>query len=299
MLQGAAMDEQPFITVVIPVWNGLDDVAKCLAAISAQTYPRDRYEVLVVDNGSTDETTAVVQSFSFVTLHSEPIASSYRARNLGLKSARGDYVAFTDADCIPSPQWLAEAARAAHRHPQAAVLAGRIEMFRTDSRENGAYEKYESAFDFDQATHASGGLCMTANWVSPRKTLLDFGGFRQDLKSGGDWELCRRIRETGQPVVYVPEMLVKHPARGSLARLIAKRQRTMGGKWQFNRGRWRFLSCCAALIRQSVRRMARAATDMRFSLVDRLTIMGVVVTLLAVGICELARLACGAEPRRA
>jgi glycosyltransferase involved in cell wall biosynthesis len=298
MRQGAAMDEQPFISVVIPVWNSPDLLAKCLAAIAAQTYPRDRYEVLVVDNGSTDETDAVARSFSFVTLLTEPIASSYRARNRGLQSARGDYVAFTDADCIPSPQWLAAAARAAHQNPQAAILAGQIEMFRADAADNRACEKYESAFDFDQAAHASGGVCMTANWLSPRKTLLDFGGFRQDLKSGGDWDLCRRIRSAGEPIVYVPEMLVSHPARGSLAKLMAKRRRTMGGKWQFNRGRWRFLSCCAALVRLSVRRMTAAASDRRFSLVERLMIMGIDVTLLATGIFELVRLACGADAKR-
>jgi len=93
------MDEQPFISVVIPVWNSSDMMGKCPAAIGAQTYPRDRCKV--GDNGSTDETAEATRSFPFVTLLSEPVASSCRARNRGLASARGEYVAFTDADCIP------------------------------------------------------------------------------------------------------------------------------------------------------------------------------------------------------
>ncbi len=295
----AALDEQPFISVVIPVWNGPDLIARCLTALGAQTYPSDRFEVLVVDNGSTDQTGEVARAFPFATVLSEPVPGSYRARNLGWTSARGEYVAFTDADCIPDPDWLAAAVRAARQQPEAAVLAGRIVVFRADRAHNGACEKYEAAFDFDQAKHAREGLCVTANWMSGRKTLLDFGGFRQDLKSGGDWDLSRRIQRAGRPIVYVPEMVVSHPSRGSLALLMAKQLRTTGGKWQSTKSRSPFLSCCRALIRSSARRLTAAASDTRFSLRDRLAIMGVVVTLLATGIFELARLACGAEPRRA
>jgi glycosyltransferase involved in cell wall biosynthesis len=293
------LDEGPFISVIIPAWNNPALIAKCLAAMGDQTYPRDRYEVLVVDNASTDDTAEVARSFSFATVLSEPTPGSYSARNRGLAAARGDYVAFTDADCIPDRAWLAAAARAAREHPEAAILAGQIEMFRADSADNGVCEKYESAFDFDQAAHARHGLCMTANWVSPRQALIDLGGFHQDLKSGGDWDLSRRVQASGQPIVYVPEMRVSHPTRGSLPKLMAKLRRTMGGKWQFNRSRWRFLSCCAALVRLSAKRIRMAASDRRFSLGDRLMLIGIVVTLLVTGIFELTRLAFGAEPRRA
>lgn len=293
------MDEQPFISVIIPVWNSPDLIAKCLTAIAGQTYPGDRYEVLVVDNGSTDETAAVARSLPFVTLLSEPVAGSYPARNLGLKSARGEYVAFTDADCIPDPGWLAAAARAARRHPHAAVLAGHVELFRADSSGSAACEKYEYAFEFDQAKNASNGVCVTANWVSLRATLLEFGGFDEALKSGGDWDLCRRMRTAGQQIVYVPDMLVGHPVRGSLAMLMAKRRRTTGGSWQSSKRRWRFLWCSAALMRRSAERVIRTASDRRLSFVDRLRVIGVVVTLSGIGMLELVRLACGSESRRA
>lgn len=292
------MDEQPFISVVIPVWNSPDAIAKCLAAIEAQTYPRDRYEVLVVDNGSTDETAGVARSFPFVTLLSEPIASSYRARNRGLASARGEYVAFTDADCIPDPGWLAAAVRASRRNPQAAVLAGHIDLFRADSAGSAACEKYEYAFEFDQAKNVKHGVCVTANWMSRRLTLLDFGGFDETLKSGGDWDLCRRMQAAGQPIVYVPDMLVSHPIRASLAKLAAKRRRTIGGYWGSTGRRWRFLWCSAVLIRRTVIRTIGTASDRRLTLTDRVRVMGVVMALSIVGMVELIRLACGGEARR-
>ncbi|MCI0428977.1 MAG: glycosyltransferase [Rhodospirillales bacterium] len=292
------MDEQPFISVVIPVWNSPDLIAKCLAAMAAQTYPRDRFEVLVVDNGSTDETAEVARSVPFVTLLSEPIASSYRARNRGLRSARGEYVAFTDADCVPGPQWLAAAGRAARQHPHAAVLAGHIELFRADTTGSAACEKYEYAFAFDQGKNASHGVCVTANWLSPRRVLLDFGGFDEHLNSGGDWSLCRRIRAAGQPIVYVPDMLVRHPVRGNLAKLAAKRRRTIGGYWRSTGKRWRFLWCSAVLIRRTITRTIGTASDRRFTFADRLRVIGVVMALSTVGMVELIRLACGGETRR-
>src|SRR5687768_3731828 len=124
------MGDYPFISVVVPVWNASEVIGKCLSAIGAQSYPRDRFEVLVVDNGSTDATPNIVRSFSFAILLHEPRIGAYYARNCGLKNAQGEYVAFTDADCIPDPGWLAQATETACRRPGFGILAGRIDLFR-------------------------------------------------------------------------------------------------------------------------------------------------------------------------
>jgi glycosyltransferase involved in cell wall biosynthesis len=293
------MDERPFISVVIPVWNGADLIANCLRAIGDQTYPRDRHEVLVVDNGSVDATTEVVRSFPFATLLLEPMAGSYRARNLGLKSARGEYVAFTDADCVPDRDWLASAARAVKRHPDAGVIAGQIQLM-PRSGGSAASEKYEAMFSFNHARSvAEYGICTTANWISPRDLLMDLGGFDPTLKSGGDSKLARQIRAVGPPIVYVPDMLVRHPMRGTLKELAKKQRRLIGGKWQSTQKRWRFLWCSAVVAKYGVIRIFRTAFDRRCSLLDRLEIIGVVVALSMASIVELIRLACGGEPKRA
>jgi len=293
------MSELPLISVVIPVWNNLDLIAKCLTALAEQTYPRDRFEVLVVDNGSTDATANVARSYPFVAVLSEQVAGSYRARNRGLRSARGEYVAFTDADCIPDPDWLTAAVRAAGLCPQAGVLAGQVDLFRADSSGSLACEKYEYAFEFDQAKNVSHGVCVTANWMSRRQLLLDLGGFDESVKSGGDWNLCGRIRAAGHPIVYVQGMRVGHPVRASLALLMAKRRRTIGGRWQSTQRRWRFLWCSAVVIWRSARRIRGTVSDKRFSAADRLRIIGVVMALSVAGLAELVRLACGGEARRA
>src|SRR3712207_160037 len=97
----------PYVTVIVPVYNDAGRVGSCLAALEAQTYPRQRYEVIVVDNGSTDATPAVVQSFRVRLLFERQVRSSYAARNAGLAEAKGVIIALTDSDCTPTPGWLA------------------------------------------------------------------------------------------------------------------------------------------------------------------------------------------------
>ena len=235
------MNELPFISVVIPVWNGAEAIAVCLRAIGEQTYPRELYEVFVVDNGSLDNTREVVRSFPFATLLLEPEAGSYRARNRGLAAAQGEVVAFTDADCIPDRDWLTAAARAARQYPSAGVLAGHIQLVRAGRDGSDACERYERLFSFNQArTVARYGVCTTANWLSPRALLTDLGGFDGALKSGGDSKLARQIRGAGHPIVYVPTMLVQHPIRGTLRELAQKQRRVVGGRWAMRRYRFRW-----------------------------------------------------------
>jgi hypothetical protein len=162
---------------------------------------------------------------------------------------------------------------------------------------NDACEKYERFFFFDQAKNAAFGSCDTANWVSRRKTLLDLGGFDANLRSGADWKLSKRIRATGQTIVYVPEMRVKHPLRGNLGKLIERQRRLAGGLWQDTKFRWRLLWCGAVLFRRFASRM-KATLLGKLSLVDKMQISGIVVTLSAVAMVELIHLARGGEPRR-
>ena len=77
----------------------------CLKALSDQTYPRARFEIIVIDNGSTDQTSKIAEEMGAVVLH-ETKRSPYCARNVGINSCRGEWLAFTDAGCVPSKDWL-------------------------------------------------------------------------------------------------------------------------------------------------------------------------------------------------
>ena len=94
-------------SVIVPVRNGRRHLEELLAALSGQTLPRDRFEVLIGDDGSTDGSTdGLATADGWVRVFSGPPRSSYAARNRAARAARAETLAFCDADCLPEPDWL-------------------------------------------------------------------------------------------------------------------------------------------------------------------------------------------------
>ena len=111
------MIEQPYVTVIIPTLNRRELLAGAVAALHEQTYPFDRFELIVVDNGSSDGTVewaaTLTPPFRFRFLQNQtPLRVPGQSRNLGLAHAEGEVIAFTDSDCVPWPEWLTEGVRA-------------------------------------------------------------------------------------------------------------------------------------------------------------------------------------------
>ncbi|MBL8548605.1 MAG: glycosyltransferase family 2 protein [Hyphomonadaceae bacterium] len=288
----------PLVSIVVPVWNGEAVIGRCLEAIGRQTYPRDRMQVLVVDNGSSDRTAEIVATFAFATLLREDEPSSYRARNAGLRAAAGEYVAFTDADCAPEPDWLAAGVEAALEHPEAGIIAGAIEFI--DSATPSACERYDRLFGgFNQERNAAEGFCVTANWLSRREALLAHGGFRDDLKSVGDAELSRRIHAAGKKVRFAPRMRVRHPPRTELREQVSRSVRIVGGRWSRDRAHRGLPEWAWILSREAAGCVRRAALTRSFALADKVQVSGVALVLYAAGMAEIVRLAAGGAPRRA
>lgn len=287
----------PLVSVIIPVWNGRDPIQRCLAALRAQTMPEDQFEVIVVDNGSTDGTAEVVRAFPGVTLLVEPRPGSYAARNLGLAHARGRYIAFTDADCRPERDWLETAVAAARDHPDAGVLAGHIALFEEGQDGGAVYSDYERLFSFPQA-FAARGNCATANWVSQRATLEKLGGFDEALKSGGDRDMALRIRAAGRPLVYVPEMLVYHPVRATRDSLVRKRQRLSGGRWDRTDRSARFARVLGVTAYDTARRLRRVWLAQDMSIRRKMAVMRLTMDLSMVATAEYWRLLRGHRSAR-
>ena len=97
----------PFVSVIIPVLERYEALGGCLRALAGQSYPPDRIEILVVDNGRIPRAEeALGGGRGPVRFLHEPVKGSYRARNRGLREARGSIYAFTDSDCIPDRDWI-------------------------------------------------------------------------------------------------------------------------------------------------------------------------------------------------
>jgi len=122
------MPETPIITVILCTRNREGVISNALASLVRQDF-REAWELIVVDNGSTDQTVNVVKDFSKIlpikVVH-EPEAGKSRALNRGLDAARGDLIAFTDDDVILAPCWLSALVSASRSHPDATVFCGPI-----------------------------------------------------------------------------------------------------------------------------------------------------------------------------
>lgn len=213
----AARDQRRFVSVVIPVRDDSARLHKCIVALNNQTYSEAHVEVIVVDNGSTNVESRALRSIDGITrIIVHPEGGSYAARNAGLSAVRGEVIAFTDADCVPSERWLEAGLDCLKRDPSIGIVAGRIDLTFLHGQRRTPAEAYEELFAFPQRRLARRGHGVTANWFSWKSVLEEFGRFDASLYSNGDTELAARISASGLPVVYCHKAAVKHPARRRL-----------------------------------------------------------------------------------
>lgn len=235
------MDEptQPFVSVIIPVFNDAERLKLCLTALEQQTYPRNRYEVIVVDNGSTEDIKSVVEPFPQAIFAVEPRTGSYAARNKALTIANGEILAFTDADCIPTNSWIENGVTHLLSTPNCGLVAGRINLFFHDPLHPTAVELYDSVkIGFPQQKFLEeSNYGATANVFTFRSVMDAVGPFDDTLKSSGDREWGQRVFAAGYQQVYADDACVSHPARRTWNELHKKVVRIIGGHLDLQRKR--------------------------------------------------------------
>jgi len=198
-------------TVVVPVHNTAEHLERCIAALRAQDYPRDQFEILMVDNNSTDGSAGILGRADGVRALSEAKQGSYAARNRALREARGDVLAFTDSDCAPAAGWL-RALDQALEDPRIQVVLG----CRRPGRDTGLirlladYENKKDEHVF--ASHAAEAYYgFTNNMGARRDTFRKYGPFVERPR-GADTIFVRRVVEGEgcDAVAYAPAMRIAH-----------------------------------------------------------------------------------------
>ncbi|MCU0251238.1 MAG: glycosyltransferase family 2 protein [Vicinamibacterales bacterium] len=198
-------------TVVVPVHNTAEHLERCMAALRAQDYPRDQFEILMVDNNSTDGSAGILGRADGVRALAEPKQGSYAARNRAVREAGGDVLAFTDSDCAPAAGWL-RAIERAFEAPRVNVVLG----CRRPGRDAGLirlladYENKKDEHVF--ASHAAESYYGFTNNMGVRRATFEQYGPFVERPRGADTIFVRRVAEGEgcEAVAYAPAMRIGH-----------------------------------------------------------------------------------------
>ncbi len=188
--------ENPEISIIIPSYQHGRDIGRCLTGLFLQT--RKNFEVIVVDDGSTDETQEVMKSWlDRVTLITKENGggsqSAQVARNMGFKESRGKYVIFCDADVVMKPDCLEKMRRALDEHPEASYA---YSSFRLGWKTFGSWQ-------FDAETLRQMNFIHTSSLIRREH----FPGFDETVPKFQDWDLWLTMLEAGHVGVWIPETL--------------------------------------------------------------------------------------------
>lgn len=215
------------VSVIIPVKDRAEELRRCLESVRGLQYSREALEIVVVDDGSSDDGPAVARSLGALV-----VASGGRglgpaaARNRGASAARGEILAFLDSDCVASERWLLEIVEA-FGDPGIAAVGGRVDGMRTSS----ALDRYEA--EMSSLSLGARGRCAqlgndtfylpSCNLLVRRSAFLDVGGFREGLHVAEDVDLSWRLRDRGWAIAYVPRGRVLHEHRNRLGPFLRRR----------------------------------------------------------------------------
>jgi len=212
------------VSVIVPALNAAEHIGGCLAALLAQTYPAERTELIVVDNGSVDQTRGRVRESGARLLVERRVHSPYAARNAGFEHATGDVIAFTDADCVPAKDWI-ERGLALLEREAADLVAGHVRF--TYAGRPAAAQLLDAITNLDQARSvADRGAAKTGNLFVARHVFDAIGRFDSERRSGGDVAFTARASGAGFTLIYAEDAVVEKPARGALA--LARKQYRVG-----------------------------------------------------------------------
>ena len=230
-------------TVVVPTYNRTSSLATCLEGIASQDLPRDAFEVVVVDDGSRTPPREVIARFASslqIRLIEQANAGPAAARNAGARAARGQFLAFTDDDCRPSPGWLTALDAALTVHPRSAVGGAVISSLKNPFS-TASQLLVDFLYHYFARANPDGQFFVTANVAMPTDMFQELGGFDLTFPfaAAEDRDLCERWHEKGFALLYADAAVVWH-AHPLSFRTFCRQHFTYGrGAWFLNEAKSR------------------------------------------------------------
>lgn len=209
---------QPYISVIIPTYNRKEMLKKCLKSVLSVNYPKYRYEVIVIDDGSTDGTyeflMEVAKEHQNLRILRQENRGPAAARNLGIRNAKGEILFFTDDDCVVPKDWIKIFLEVFEEYPEIAGVGGYLEAPNEILKSN-IFARYESLMSEILYKPRSTGFyiggvetpCVVTNNCAYKKEVLkEVGGFDENFSvaAGEDADLKLRICLKGYKLAYVP-----------------------------------------------------------------------------------------------
>ena len=236
------MTATPTFSVIVPTYRRPGLLAECLQALSLLDYPASDVEVIVVDDGGGIPLDAVLAPWAArlrLTLLRQPNAGPAAARNSGAAHATCEYLAFTDDDCRPAPNWLRGFATALATTPHA-LLGGRtVNALWSDPYASASQLIIEVVYAHYNARSSAAQFFASNNMAMPLEHFRAIGGFDPAFRTSEDRDLCDRWRARGYALRYVPDATISHAHRMTLRSFWGQHAGYGRGAWLYHAARAR------------------------------------------------------------
>ena len=214
----------PSISIIIPTRDRGKSVVECLESLYSQDYPADRVEMIVIDDGSRDDTRRLVSGFSCTLLTNPENRGQSYCRNLGAQRARHEILAFLDDDCVAGRTWLKDLAPY-FQWAEAGAVGGHVDGYSNRSMLD-RYEKEFSLLNLGRFMFRGVNdrfFVPTCNMLVRKTAFVETGGIRETLHVGEDVDFCWRLRDAGWQAIYVPTGTVMHKHRNTFWKWMRRR----------------------------------------------------------------------------
>lgn len=220
------------VSVIIPAYNCEKTIGQCLKALAQQSYPPDSYEVIVVDDGSADNTAAVIKDHPVKYIHQENQGPA-AARNNGADRANGSIILFTDSDCVPDVDWISRMV-ASFDEPEVMAVKGAYRTMQKPLVARFAQVEFEERFEMLKKAESI-DMVDTYSAGFRRDVFMDMGGFDTSfpVANNEDTEFTYRMAARNYKMVFSPGAIVYHLNHPDSILMYAK--------LKFWRGYWRMV----------------------------------------------------------
>lgn len=209
------------ISVVVLVYNSERTIGACIESLVNQGDSMENYEILIVNDGSTDKTLQILSKYPVRIISHAHNQGIPRARNTGINNAKGEIIAFTDSDCIVSRDWISQIKKNLSKSSNVDALGGPLLSYRKNTKLIARY------YGIIGDAYGNVGKLATNNSAYRKTVLFEVKGFNETLLTGEDVDLCWKIEDGGYNIAYDKKFIAFHQYRNNFTSII-KEQKNYG-----------------------------------------------------------------------